>query len=387
MRSDEHSDLTLKGGAGDDAITADGGVGGVFDGGAGNDYLSAGRIGDFEDYPQNNGGRFYGGTGDDVMDGNEANNVTFLGGDGNDVLSSNLASKSSFNGEAGDDFLIIDSPTGQNTYNGGAGIDTAMFEETLDSYTFRKYGQELFVGTTKITGVEYFRFYDAEANQWTEYTLAEVVPDNSVAVEPTGNPYIDALLQGSKWMSPATYTFPGGWYAEGDGSSGDPQGHMLAMRGAYTYVNAITGLTLTEVTRQDEEGYPLPGLNTDMPITIVDDYTEIRSPDEGGGAMIYYLTAFLQQESRAGTRAYLWDLRVVAQTLGLQYGSESGMLSDKDALEYTVMSEISYVGGDYGDTVADGDYPQTFMQLDILALQTLYGADYSYNGGDTVYKW
>ena len=33
------------------------------------------------------------------------------------------------------------------------------------------------------------------------------------------------------------------------------------------------------------------------------------------------------------------------------------------------------------------NYPQTFMQADIAALQYMYGADYSTNSGPTVYTW
>ena len=34
-----------------------------------------------------------------------------------------------------------------------------------------------------------------------------------------------------------------------------------------------------------------------------------------------------------------------------------------------------------------GDYPQTYMQYDIAALQAMYGADFTTNSGNTVYKW
>ena len=35
----------------------------------------------------------------------------------------------------------------------------------------------------------------------------------------------------------------------------------------------------------------------------------------------------------------------------------------------------------------DGNNPQTFMMLDIAALQKMYGADYSANAGNTTYQW
>lgn len=47
-----------------------------------------------------------------------------------------------------------------------------------------------------------------------------------------------------------------------------------------------------------------------------------------------------------------------------------------DSAEYTVMTYNWYV-----------DSPQTYMMYDIAALQEMYGADFSTNSGNTVYKW
>ena len=62
--------------------------------------------------------------------------------------------------------------------------------------------------------------------------------------------------------------------------------------------------------------------------------------------------------------------------------------ADHDALEYTVMTYRSYIGGPItGYTNEQWGYPQTFMMSDIAALQTMYGADYTYHSGNTVYSW
>ena len=37
--------------------------------------------------------------------------------------------------------------------------------------------------------------------------------------------------------------------------------------------------------------------------------------------------------------------------------------------------------------MASGSYPQTLMMLDIAAVQEMYGANFSTNGGDSVYNW
>ena len=80
--------------------------------------------------------------------------------------------------------------------------------------------------------------------------------------------------------------------------------------------------------------------------------------------------------------------------LGLKHphevrGSFGAMPLDHDSLEYTVMSYRSYVGGlDHGGyTNGSTSYPQTLMMYDIAALQTMYGANYTTNTGNTVYNW
>jgi serralysin len=53
------------------------------------------------------------------------------------------------------------------------------------------------------------------------------------------------------------------------------------------------------------------------------------------------------------------------------------------------MTYRSYIGGPTGGgyTNEQFGYPQTFMMLDIAALQHLYGADYGVNAGNTIYRW
>jgi len=82
-----------------------------------------------------------------------------------------------------------------------------------------------------------------------------------------------------------------------------------------------------------------------------------------------------------GTYSYMIVLHELGHALGLKHPHDSGgdlptMSAGHDSPEYTVMS--------YGDM---WDNPQTFMQYDIAALQELYGADFTTNGGNTVYTW
>lgn len=92
-----------------------------------------------------------------------------------------------------------------------------------------------------------------------------------------------------------------------------------------------------------------------------------------------------------GTYAYLTMLHELGHTLGLEHAHTSGtngtVPSDYDAMEYTVMSYRSYAGGGTGYSNETYGYIQSFMMLDIAALQQIYGADFTTNSGDTVYSW
>src|SRR5690606_9973342 len=80
-------------------------------------------------------------------------------------------------------------------------------------------------------------------------------------------------------------------------------------------------------------------------------------------------------------------------TLGLKHPHQAfdgkpKLAKRYDSIEFTVMSYASYVGQGSGNYVTeDGNYPQTYMVLDIAALQYLYGANFNYNSGNTTYKW
>lgn len=51
------------------------------------------------------------------------------------------------------------------------------------------------------------------------------------------------------------------------------------------------------------------------------------------------------------------------------------------------MTYRGYIGADEGYYYEQFGAPQTFMMADIAALQEMYGADFTTNAGNTVYKW
>ena len=53
------------------------------------------------------------------------------------------------------------------------------------------------------------------------------------------------------------------------------------------------------------------------------------------------------------------------------------------------MSYRSYIGAPTSGGYTNGacGYPQTLMMYDIAAMQHMYGANFNFNAGNTVYKW
>jgi serralysin len=91
-----------------------------------------------------------------------------------------------------------------------------------------------------------------------------------------------------------------------------------------------------------------------------------------------------------GSYSYLTMLHELGHTLGLKHPFESGGASPSvidtqfDSKLYTVMSYSADPGNQ--DTMLSF-YPTTPMVYDILAMQSMYGANHAYNAGDTTYTF
>jgi serralysin len=240
----------------------------------------------------------------------------------------------------------------------------------------------------------------------------------------TGNPYIDGLLIGTKWNGSFTYSFPQSTSQYQSGYTGE-----LSTFNAVTFQQReatraiLSGTTFSDSTTNvmrltsvnsfiapsvSEAGGIGNGLNGTGDIRLGESNSAAptaygyypNNNANGNGGDVWFSTNYAgttndYRNPYLGGYAYMTHIHELGHAMGLKHAHETGGVSnvavptDRDAIEFTVMSYRSYVGGPStgGYTFGQFDAPQTYMQYDILALQTLYGAYYGTNSGNTVYTW
>lgn len=215
-------------------------------------------------------------------------------------------------------------------------------------------------------------------------------------VAATGNADIDGLLSGFAWNGSVTYSFPSAasFFPSGYGD-GEPTAGFSQLS---VYEQSLVTSVMSQVAQY-----------TNLTITYAGtgsaDITLAHSSDANPTAYAYYPdgtvqggdvwfgTSYNYTQPRTGDYSTYIHIHEIGHALGLKHSFEGGGPANEavptahDSLEYTVMSYRSFTNGPMALSNEQYGYPTTFMMDDIAALQTLYGADYTTNSGNTVYSW
>jgi len=221
----------------------------------------------------------------------------------------------------------------------------------------------------------------------------------AVGVTQTNNPEIDGLLGGTKWSGTISYGFPDSPsdYPANYFGNGEPTGSGFslapaAMQQAIIYaVSLIAGYTNASFQYTGMNGADIAIAQSPAANPTSYAYYPANAP---AGGDIWFGTAYNYSLAALGNYYFATALHELGHALGLKHSQETGGVANvavpaaHDNSEYTVMSYRSYAGAPLtGYTAESYGFSQTYMANDILALQTLYGANYATHSENTVYAW
>ncbi|WP_082813694.1 matrixin family metalloprotease [Bradyrhizobium sp. DOA1] len=223
----------------------------------------------------------------------------------------------------------------------------------------------------------------------------------AVNVSATNNAEIDGLLSGIKWSGTITYSFPDSPsdYAN-PYSGGDGEPTTSGFASAPTQIQAAVNYAIGLILSYTNANVQYAGTNgadimiAQSPAANPTAYAYYPGNYAPGGD-IWFGTQYSFSLAKLGNYYFTTALHELGHAFGLKHSQEAGgpanvaVPSAHDDSEYTVMSYRSYVGASTtgGYTNEAYGYSQTYMANDILALQTMYGADYTTQSSNTVYSW
>jgi serralysin len=242
-------------------------------------------------------------------------------------------------------------------------------------------------------------------------------------VTATGDQYIDGLLSGTKWAdavihysfskTSAAYSYTSGTDVPADFrvfTAAQETAAEFALDGSQNAAAAgfsIAGFTLANIQGRGEVD-STSGTNVRLGGTTSSTVQTSEVADFPGNNLTadmsdngdvwmgsqYDGTIYDSRAPVAGNYAWIGHIHEIGHAMGLKHPHEDSwsfgaVPLDEDSMEFSVMSYRSYYNASTlgGWTNEQWSYAQSYMMLDIAALQAMYGANYTTNSGDTVYKW
>lgn len=207
----------------------------------------------------------------------------------------------------------------------------------------------------------------------------------------TGRPELDSLIGPQAWAVrslsfgfsssaadyPATYgrgEAPGASLLSADGQA--------AFRGALREWGKVANLSFNETAAAVADiriaySDPVPTAYAYLPSVA----------GEGGDVWVGAYVASLGWAQ--GNYGYYAAMHELGHSLGLEHPHESPNPGVADQMSSSIMSYRSFPGASIADGYRNGvsSFASSPMLYDIQAIQTLYGANYATNAGDTNYRW
>lgn len=216
-------------------------------------------------------------------------------------------------------------------------------------------------------------------------------------IAPVVDPYTDALLGNLKWASSTiSFSFPA--VSTAYSTSTETLSNFAALdsfqqngaRSAFSQYAAVANVTFVEQTGVNASTATIRMASTDAASTA---YAYMPSTSALGGDVWFNNSGGWYDRPDRGDYAYSTFVHEIGHAIGLVHPHDHGnaadnMPSDRDSIEFSIMSYRSYVGAALTGYVNEiWGFAQSLMMYDIAAVQTIYGANYSVNNTDTVYSW